>query len=333
MKTLNDEQGSVLVFITLMIVLLMIMVGMGLDAGQLAYSRATGQTAVDAAALSAVSALPSRVAAQVEARAAAFNSKNNSVGSPTNTIGSANVSYVDYDFTTNQITNYAAPIATANGVRVALEQSSGTAIATPAFLTPLFKLFGGTASGANQVSVSAVSVITARPSIAIALWDSQCLSGGGTKNGVKIRQQNPGEENSCWTCYLDNSCGARDVKSLFQGAKECSGTGTLNNVDVGTKIFENKGQQASDYDLAYDFFFVHYPGREWLLPVIGGGTNCNEKNPTPIVDWAKIKVTEVKKNGAHSYIEASVTCGQKITSLDLTICHSHRLVREPAKGM
>ena len=77
MKTLNNEQGSVLVFITLMIVLLLIMVGMGLDAGQLAYSRATGQTAVDAAALSAVSALPSRVAAQVEARAAAFNSKNN----------------------------------------------------------------------------------------------------------------------------------------------------------------------------------------------------------------------------------------------------------------
>lgn len=330
MRHLGNQRGSVLVFVTLMIVLLMIKVGMGLDTGQLVYSRATGQAAVDAAALSAVSALSGRIATEVEERATAFT-QNNYTGSSTNPLTGANVSYVAYDFATNQITNYAEPIGTANGVRVALEGASS--MKNPAFLTPLMRLMGQSAGSSNNVSVSAVSVITARPSIPIALWASQCLPGGATKNNVKIRQQNPGEENSCWTCYLDNSCGAKDVKALFKDAKECSGSSTLGGVDVGTKIFENKGQQASDYDLAYDFFFVHYPDREWIIPVIGGGTNCNEKNPTAILDWAKIEVTEVKKNGAHSYIEANVPCGQSITSLDLTVCFSHRLVREPAKGM
>jgi Flp pilus assembly protein TadG len=100
MHPVKNECGSVLVFITLMIVLLMIMVGMGLDTGHLGYSRATGQAAVDAAALSAVSALPARVAAEVESRAAVFNSTNNYTGSLGNTIKPANVSYIQYDFTT-----------------------------------------------------------------------------------------------------------------------------------------------------------------------------------------------------------------------------------------
>ena len=35
MHSIHNEQGSVIVFVTLMIVLLLIMVGMGLDTGQL----------------------------------------------------------------------------------------------------------------------------------------------------------------------------------------------------------------------------------------------------------------------------------------------------------
>src|SRR5262245_1240772 len=111
MSSIKSDRGSVLVFMTLMIVLLMIMVGMGLDTGQLPDSRATGQSAVDAAALSAVSALPSRVDLDVKTRAAAFASNNNYVDSPNNKIGNNNVSYIRYDFTTNKITNYSEPIA------------------------------------------------------------------------------------------------------------------------------------------------------------------------------------------------------------------------------
>jgi Flp pilus assembly protein TadG len=68
------------------------MVGLGLDTGQITYVRNQGQAAVDAAALAAVSGLPSRTPAEVQARAAAYNSKNSYVESPTNQIDAATVS-------------------------------------------------------------------------------------------------------------------------------------------------------------------------------------------------------------------------------------------------
>src|SRR5678815_1705390 len=125
MTTLKNQHGSVLVFVTLMIVILMVMVGLGLDTGQMTYVRNQGQAAVDAAALAAISGLPQAQAtgnpSEVVNRAAAYNSTNNYVESPTNQIGSSNVSYVKYDFATNTITNYNEPMMSANGVRVALE--------------------------------------------------------------------------------------------------------------------------------------------------------------------------------------------------------------------
>lgn len=334
MSSISNDKGSVLVFMTLMIVLLMIMVGMGLDTGQLTYSRATGQAAVDAAALSAVSALPERVALKVESRAAAFTSTNNYVGSPGNTITGTNVSYVQYDFTTNSITNYSAPIATANGVRVALEQATGSAIATPAFLTPLFNLFGGSAPGANNVNVSAVSVITSRPSIPIALWSNVC-SGSGID--VKIQMQHPapqdGVENSCWTTYLDCSSGAPDIKAGFEVAGSCSGSAINGQIDIGTPICQNKGQVNTVLGTA-DNFFTEYPNRWWLVPVISGTKNCDAKNPTKIVNWAKIYPKDIVKTGNPKYILADVVCDPTLPQQDLesSLCFSHRLVREPGKG-
>ena len=64
-----------MVFVTLMITLLLVMVGMGLDTGMLAYVRSQAQPAVDAAALAGASGL---VAGQseVETRVAAYNSVN-----------------------------------------------------------------------------------------------------------------------------------------------------------------------------------------------------------------------------------------------------------------
>ena len=51
MQSVNNERGYALIYVTLMIVLLLIMVGMALDTGHLAYVRSQGQPAVDAAAL------------------------------------------------------------------------------------------------------------------------------------------------------------------------------------------------------------------------------------------------------------------------------------------
>jgi Flp pilus assembly protein TadG len=120
----------------------MIMVGMGLDTGQLTYVRSQGQAAVDAAALSAVTGLPLGDT-KVTGRVDDYNSTNNYVESATNKIGGSNITYVNYDPGTGAITSLPS-IAGANGVRVGLEQKNpytgetpGTGITTPVFLTPL----------------------------------------------------------------------------------------------------------------------------------------------------------------------------------------------------
>ena len=88
MQPVKNESGSVIVLVTLMIVLLMVIVGLGLDTGQLTYTRNQGQSAVDAAALAAVSALPSRDPNQISARALGFNATNDYVASGTDALKS-----------------------------------------------------------------------------------------------------------------------------------------------------------------------------------------------------------------------------------------------------
>jgi Flp pilus assembly protein TadG len=337
MSSMRNDRGSVLVFITLMIVVLMILVGMGLDTGGMVYTRSTGQAAVDAAALSAITALPEAKAANnatlVVNRATAFVNKNDYTGSSKNQIDADNVSFVQYDFLTNKVTNYGVALGVANGVRVAMEQSAGTAMASPAFLTPLLRLFGSSTPASNNVSVSAVSVMTAKPSIPIALWQAECQ--GSTPFTAEIAQQNPvSGENSCWTTYLDKSSGGSDIEALFKASGSCDGLPS-GGVDIGIPIYENKGQVASVYDTAKDFFLVNptTKDRYWLIPVIVGTGNCNAKDPAPIVDWAKIKVSEVSKHGSDSYIKAEITCNQVLETSSEALCFSNRLVREHVKGM
>jgi Flp pilus assembly protein TadG len=337
MKILRNQSGAVMVFVTFMIVLLMIMVGMGLDTGQLSYTRSMGQAAVDSAALSAVSGLPSRDAAQVTARTAEFNSINDYTGSSKNLLAGANVSYVKYDFASNTITNYNEPIATANGVRVALE--GGSAIKTPMFLTPLMNLFGTKTSGVQNVNVSAVATITTRPAIPIALWSNNCLQNGVTYTNRIIQMQHPdqeadGNENACWTTFLDCSSGALDIKAGFEVADTCSGNAINGQIQIGTPICQNKGMVNSVMGTAGDFFMTEHPNRWWLVPVIGGGGNCAAEDPTKIINWAKIHPKEIVKGGNPKYIKADVVCGPNLIYEDLesSLCFQHRLVREPGKG-
>ena len=66
--------------------------------------------------------------------------------------------------------------------------------------------------------------------------------------------------------------------------------------------------------------------------IVGAG-NCNAKDPTPIVDWAKMCYKGIFKHGSDSYIKADVTCNQSINDTNNLLCFSNRLVREPVKGM
>ena len=51
-----------------------------------------------------------------------------------------------------------------------------------------------------------------------------------------------------------------------------------------------------------------HPNSWWLVPVIGGGANCDPQNPTKVVNWAKIYPTEVSTKAKDKYIKANIVC-------------------------
>lgn len=338
MARANSEKGGVLVFMTFMIVLLLIMVGMGLDTGYLTYTRSQGQAAVDAAALSAVSGLPIS-AAEVNARAAAFNSTNNYTGSvaQSNVIGASNITYVQYNETSGVITEVPS-IGGANGVRIALEKTnpytaiaSNTQMKTPGFLTPLMKLFGASASGSNDVNVSAVAALKALPGIPIAIMEKVC-NGMTQVNDVDLRQTDATTDNSCWTTYTDNPPSANTVQALFGKNTTCSGLPAGSDlVTIGTSIEINNGQEDNTYQEAKDLFITNQPNKWWIVPVIPDSTKCNLT--APITQWAKIYPTVVEKSGNPKYIRANVVCGQNQFRADSNLCFTSRLLRDTKSGM
>src|SRR5262245_55976204 len=247
MQSVKNERGFALVFVTLMIVLLLIMVGMGLDSGHLAYVRSQGQPAVDAAALAAASAIPSGNMTMVTDQAAKFNPNapgnpgigNNYVSSSNSNyrIGPDNVTLVHYDKATGAITTSGVTIdpsapqnVRANGVRVALENNNpyggnaGAAMKSPLFLTPLLNLFGQTTSTTADVSVSAIAVLRALPGLPIAVIQNLC----GTTATLDF--QSGGRGTSGWETYYIENASTTEVRDLWRALPFCSGQPI---VDVG----------------------------------------------------------------------------------------------------
>jgi Flp pilus assembly protein TadG len=332
MQRSNNERGSVLVFVTLMMVLLFVMVGLGLDTGHLSYIRSQGQPAVDAAALAAVNALPTLSITEVEQRAGVLNYNsgsnaggNNYLNSPNNLIGKNNVTLINYDASdpNNPIITKAASIATANGVRVALESTNpydGAATATPMkaplFLTPLLNLLGQNTKGTQNVSVSAVAVLTAIPGMPVAIAgcnpsDSTCRycqppsagceSGDGSSsnpyrnckllqvssanNGNGQNVDTPKFQDSGWTTFGTPSANAPSIKALVRNNSTC---GNIPPIDMGSGcIYLNNGQITpvlSEFDDAYSKNPSGFAGL-WL-PAPADPDN----HPIPPEDWGVIPV-------------------------------------------
>src|SRR5262249_15156979 len=160
---LNNNQGSVIIFVTLIITLLLAMVGIGLDTGMLTYVRSQAQPAADAAALAAASGLLGGQS-EVEKRVAAYNPNNDYVGQPGSTLGAANVTPIVYDGSSIQVATY----GTANGVRVGLEKAgtnpynnanAESSVVSPLFLTPLLNLLGFTAPAQANLNITATAVL------------------------------------------------------------------------------------------------------------------------------------------------------------------------------
>ena len=278
MQSIKNERGGVVVFVTLIIVLLLVMVGMGLDTGHLAYVRSQGQPAVDAAALAAASAIPSGNRPTVEDQATKFNygaanaGGNNYVDSPNNEISRKNVTLIHYDPVTRKITQASgvagASVGNANGARVALENSNpyggtpGTAMTAPLFLTPLLNLLGMTTPGTANVSVSAVAVIQALPGLPIVVTDNLCA-------GTTVKELDFQSKNSAgWeTYYIDNSSTSQ-VRDLWKSLPFCAGQPV---VDIGYCGNVANGVNQTIVNATLKPMFQADPKACYLIPVVAQG--------------------------------------------------------------
>ena len=364
MTRLRDDSGSVLVFITLMIVLLMVMVGTGLDTGVLTLSRSMGQRAVDMAALAAAAGLakgdPNAITSNIQQLMVDqtindYIDRSGNVIDPT--VNGKNVTLMKYNFTTGTVTGTATKVSEANGVRVALETtnpytgaSSNTAVNTPAFLTPLLNLLGTKTKGSNNVNVSAVAVIQAQPGLPIALngCDPAWV---GTNTEIPWNQTPSGgsnPNNSGWTTYLDGSVSSPDVIAMIRKIAACQGTGV---VGVGTNICLNNGQQSPDLREFEILIGNNQDGTPkcYLTPVIPSSSNftgCDNQ----ILAYAQICPLAVcgpgvngtvnqnlctQPNSFGKYILATVkSCNIGDPNAPaISSCYSLRLVREPQVGM
>ena len=345
MQSIKNERGAVIVFVTLIIVLLLVMVGMGLDTGHLAYVRSQGQPAVDAAALAAASAIPSGNKPTVEDQAAQFNSGattpgpgNNYVDSPNNEISRKNVTLIHYDPVTRKITPASgvagASVGNANGARVALENSNpyggtpGTAMTAPLFLTPLLNLLGMTTPGTANVSVSAVAVIQALPGLPIVVTDNLCA---GTT--VKELDFQPPNTAGWETYYIDASSTSR-VRDLWNSLPFCAGQPL---VDIGYCGNVANGVNNTIVNATLKPMFQADPKACYLIPVVKAGGNINQCRT--ITDWASF-CPDCKPNGdctdafaGNGQLHGTVTCGQSIWTSRDTKCYVPSLVRDTISGM
>jgi Flp pilus assembly protein TadG len=352
MQSVKNERGSVLIFATLIIVLLLIMVGMGLDTGHLAYVRSQGQPAVDSAALAAASAIPSGNMTKVTDQAAKFNpgatgnpgAGNNYVSSsnPSNKIGPNNVTLVKYNnvtgtFITSGVTiDPSAPAnVRANGVRVALENNNphggtaGAAMKSPLFLTPLFNLFGQTTSNTADVSTSAVAVLRALPGLPIVINDGLC----GQEEAI-LDFQSGGNSTAGWETYYIENTSTTEVRALWEALPFCSGQPI---VDVGYCGNIANGVNATIFNAHLKPMFTAEPTRCYLIPVIKHNANFNQCQT--ITDWAQYCPacgSSVNCDNAfpgQGKLKGKITCGQNTWDSRDTKCYVPFLMRDAKSGM
>ena len=343
MQNSRNEEGYVLVFVTLMIVMLLVLVGMGLDTGHLTYVRSQGQPAVDAAALSASSAIPTGDLTMVNERAARLNpgganpgTGNNYLNSPNNKIGGANVTLVKYDNLTGTFTTSGVDIKNANGARVALEDNNphggtaGKAIESPLFLAPLLNLFGQPTGNTTDVAVSAVAVNQAIPAMPIVVVENTCNAGT-----VTLDFRTGGKGNAGWETYQIINASTDEIRGLFEKLPECAGQPAI---DIGYCGNVANGVNETIFNGHIKPLFSEDPDRCYLIPVIQKGGNIVQCQK--ITDWAKFcpyyeskgSITKDAFPGP-GLLRGSVTCGQSVWTSRDTQCYSQRLIRDKTSGM
>jgi len=331
MNRLNNNQGSVIIFVTLIITLLLAMVGIGLDTGMLTYVRSQAQPAADAAALAAASGLLGGQS-EVEKRVAAYNPTNDYVGQPGSTLGAANVTPIVYDGSSIQVATY----GTANGVRVGLEKAgtnpynnanAESSVVSPLFLTPLLNLLGFTAPAQANLNITATAVLLNRPELPIAIVG--CTVGDTT---LTWSQTPSPTDNSAFTSFTYGTANVNLMRDLVSNT--CS---TMPPVAIGSCINLNNGQ---DTPVLKEIIKVHGPFTNppkdpedcFLVPIIPDlpvGANINKCRP--MQGLARMCISEVKDNGSPKYVAGKITACY--LNWGVSTCSVPVLVRDTPSGM
>jgi len=285
------------------------MVGIGLDTGMLTYVRSQAQPAVDAAALAAASGLIGGQS-EVEARVAAYNSKNDYVGQPGSTLGASNLTPIVYDGSSIQVATY----GTANGVRVGLEKAgtspytanAESSVVSPLFLTPLLNLMGFTAPAQANLNITATAVLLNRPELPFALVG--CTVGPTTLS---------------WSQTPSPTCS------------------TMPPVGIGTCINLNNGQ---DTPVLKEILKVHGPDNApftdppkdpedcFLVPVIPNEpVDANLNKCRPMQALARLCITKIDATGNPKFVSGKIThCN---LNWGVSTCSVPVLVRDTKSGM
>jgi Flp pilus assembly protein TadG len=339
MNRLNNNQGSVIVFVTLIITLLLVMVGIGLDTGMLTYVRSQAQPAVDSAALAAASGLLGGQT-EVEARVAAYNSTNNYVGQPGSTLGASNVTPIVYDGSNIQVATY----GTANGVRVGLEKAgtspytanTESSVGSPLFLTPLLNLMGFTAPAQADLNITATAVLENRPQLPIAIVGCEV----GPKTLSWSQTPSP-TDNSAITSFTFGSANVNLMRSLVSA--NCS---TIPPVGIGSCINLNNGQ---DTPVLQEILKVFGPPNApftdppkdpedcFLVPIIPNApVDANLNKCRPMQGLARMCITNVNAPGQKNFsppMSVSGTITGCYLNWGVSTCSVPVLVRDTPSGM
>ena len=355
MKNLENESGAVLVFVTLVVVLLLILVGMGLDTGHLTFVRSQGQRAVDAAALAGAAGVAKGDPIAVEENIEALNATNDYVKALKNpidgSISGKNVMLVKYNQASGTI-EPAGSMVEANAVRVSLEQqnpytdeSTASAVNSPLFLIPLLNLLGFNTSTTANVNVSAVATIKAIPGIPLALGGCPEV---GENQQVLFNQTPSGGENpnnSGFTTYSVPATSVPNLVELINNIINCqAGVGTAG---VGDPICLGNGAQipvVREFEKLVDRDGANC----YVAPVVKPIKNfngCDEE----IQSWASIcpkavcvpgatknqdLCTKPKGSGNHYLVANVESCGNtNLNQPNISQCYVTRLVREKEVGM
>ena len=340
MARLNNH-GSVLVFVTLAITLLLIMVGMGLDTGMLSYVRSQAQPAVDAAALAAASGLVSGQA-EVESRVAAYNATNDYTGQTGSSLGATNITPIFYDGSSIEL---AASYGTANGVRVGLEGvgsnpytgNTKSSIASPLFLTPLLNLMGYSAPATANLNVTATAVLQARPQLPFTVVG--CTVGNFTASWSQTPSTT---DNSAFTTFTLPSANVDTMRDMVSAS-----CGTIPPVGIGSCINLNNGQDTPVLQEIIKAFgprsapFTDPPKDPedcFLVPVIPNApVDGNLNQCRPMQALARLCITNVNAPGQPNFSPPMSVSG-RITDCNaslygVTQCSIPVLIRDTKSGM